>query len=63
VVAGHGSYLQQVSLQPQQQEQQHLHPQPQQQQQQQQGSVCPWYADGCSGPTEGLAYQDVLTPW
>jgi hypothetical protein len=53
VVAGHRSYLRQVSLQPQQQ----------QQQQQQQGSVCVWYADGCSGPTEGLAYQDVLTPW
>uniref|UniRef100_A0A383W2T4 LysM domain-containing protein n=1 Tax=Tetradesmus obliquus TaxID=3088 RepID=A0A383W2T4_TETOB len=57
VVSGHGSYLQQVSLQPP--------PLQQQQQQQQLGQevVCPWYADGCSGPSDGLAYQDVLTPW
>lgn len=24
--------------------------------------LCPWYADGCSGPTQGLQYQDVMTP-
>jgi hypothetical protein len=62
VVSGYGSYLQQISLQPLPQQQQQ---QQQQQQVQQQGQevTCPWYADGCSGPSDGLAYQDVLTPW